>query len=435
MRVLLRDSFKFSLLRNSGIQFLWWIIFYPGFFSTDSFSAVSQAQSGDLSNAGTASWSLYIRYFSFLGNAIPLLTLISGLALTYSVTCLAYSLSTKKVAAISSFVVVATPVVSAMGITLWHDIPFTAGVVLVSAFFVTHFNNRFESVNRFWLLLFPGSVLITFKPNGLPTLIIFAIVFFLFNRNRKILIELACAITVASVISISFSYLFIKQPPINTLFGQEFMREDISCYASLEKGRGFVEDKMPGISNTEGWSSPEACAFISKSKLTLDEKMRALNLLPGVWFQLILEDPKFVLETHLKRHAYLLPIPLYGIPEEPFIHSTIEFKDRGIQWAFPQIAEKARVFPRGWNALRGFFGWAGFWLVVMTFLWRRFKRPELTPLIIMSISQLLLLFIVAPIPDGRYALFVLIAGQICLIGKIVESLSGLNARRKAKKAH
>ena len=177
MKVLLRDSFKFSLIRNSVIQFLWWIIFYPGFFSTDSFSAVSQAQSGDLSNAGTASWSLYIRYFSFLGDAIPLLTLISGLALTYSVTCLAYSLSTKKVAAISSFVLVATPVVSAMGITLWHDIPFTAGLILVSAFFISHFNNSFESTNRFWLLLFPGSVLVTFKPNGLPTLIIFAIVF------------------------------------------------------------------------------------------------------------------------------------------------------------------------------------------------------------------------------------------------------------------
>lgn len=435
MKVLLRDSFKFSLIRNSIIQFLWWIIFYPGFFSTDSFSAVSQAQSGDLSNAGTASWSLYIRYFSFLGNAIPLLTLLSGLALTYSVTCLAYSLSTKKVAAISSFVLVATPVVSAIGITLWHDIPFTAGLILVSAFFVSYFNNSFEFTNRFWFLLFPGSVLISFKPNGLPTLIIFALVFLFFNRNRKILKDLVSAIAIVSVISIGFSYLIIKQPPINTLFGQEFMREDVSCYASLEKGKGFVEEKMPGISNSEGWSSPEACAFISKSKLTLDEKTRAVDLLPRVWFQLILEDPKFVLETHLKRHAYLLPIPLYGIPVEPFIHSTIEFKDRGIQWAFPQIAEKARILPRAWNALRGFFGWAGLWLVVLVYYSRRYRRPELAPLVIMSVSQMVLLFIVAPIPDGRYALFVLIAGQICLIGKTVESIGGLNARRKAKKEH
>ena len=96
MKILKDDSFKFTLIRNSIVQFLWWVIFFPGFYSTDSFTAVRQAQSGDLEVAGGVSWALYIRYFSFLGNAIPLLTLMSGLALTYSVTCLAYSVSRRK---------------------------------------------------------------------------------------------------------------------------------------------------------------------------------------------------------------------------------------------------------------------------------------------------------------------------------------------------
>ena len=433
MKALLGDSFKFSLLRNSIIQLLWWIIFFPGFFSSDSFGAVSQAKSGDLSLDGSVSWAIYIRYFSFLGNAIPLLTIISGLALTYSITCLAYSLSSKKIAAISSFVLVTTPLVSAMGITLWHDIPFTAGLILVSAFFAAQFNRGSELTNRFWLMLFPGSVLLTFRPNGLPTLIFFAILYFLLNRNRKILIDLVCAITVASVISIGFSYLFFKQPPINSLFAQEFMREDISCYASLEKGNGFVERNLPGISNTEGWSSPDACTFLSRSKLTVDDKMKAVNLVPQVWLRLILNDPMFVLNTHMKRHAYLLPIPLYGIPLTPFIHSNIQFIDSGIEWAFPQVAEKARILPRAWNASRGFFGWAGLWLVVMVYLSRRYKKPELAPLILMSFAQMSLLFIVAPIPDGRYALFVLITGQICLLAKIIESISTLKTRQKITK--
>jgi hypothetical protein len=206
------------------------------------------------------------------------------------------------------------------------------------------------------------------------------------------------------------------------------MREDISCYASLEKGKGFVEEYLPGISNSAGWSSPEACTFISKSNLTLDEKVQAVGLLPRVWIQLILDDPKFVLETHLKRHAYLLPIPLYGIPVEPFIQSNIEFTDREISWAFPEIAEKARVLPRLWNASRGFFGWAGMWFMVLICLALRRTKPELVPLIVMSFSLLLILFIVAPIPDGRYALFVLIAGQLCLIGETIEIVPALKAR-------
>jgi hypothetical protein len=247
------------------------------------------------------------------------------------------------------------------------------------------------------------------------------------------LIDLVCAITVASVISIGFSYLLFKQPPINSVFAQEFMREDISCYASLQKGNGFVEMNLPGISNTEGWRSPEACTFLSRSKLTVDEKIMAANLVPRVWLQLILTDPIFVLNTHLKRHAYLLPIPLYGIPLTPFIHSNIQFIDSGIEWAFPQVAEKARILPRAWNASRGFFGWAGLWLVVMVYLSRRYKKPELAPLILMSFVQIALLFIVAPIPDGRYALFVLITGQMCFLAKAVESINALNARRKTNK--
>ena len=430
MRILNDDSFKFALIRNSIVQFFWWVIFFPGFYSSDSFNAVGQAQSGNLEVAGGASWSLYIRYFSFLGNAIPLLTLMSGLALTYSVTCLAFSISTKKVAAITSFVLVCTPVVYAMGITLWHDIPFTAGLILVSAFFASKFNIKCELTDRFWILLFPGSVLLTFRPNGLPTLIIFAIVLLLLNRNQKMLMELVSAITVASVFSIGFSYLFLNQPPVDSLFAQEFMREDISCYASLEKGKGFVEEYLPGISNSAGWSSPEACTFLSRSSLTLEEKVQAVDLVPRVWIQLILNDPKFVLETHLKRHAYLVPIPLYGIPVEPFIHSTIEFKDRGINWAFPNVAEKARVLPRAWNATRAFFGWAGMWFVVMICLAFRRTKPEFVPLIIMSFSLLVILFIVAPIPDGRYALYVLIAGQLCLLDRIAKSFFALKARFK-----
>ena len=428
MKSLLRDSFTFSLLRNFAILFFWWCIFFPGFFSTDSFSAVSQAKSGDISDVGSPSWAIYIRYFSFLGNAIPLLTLISGLVLTYSVTCLAYSLSSKKIAAISSFVLVATPIIYAMGITLWRDIPFTAGLILVVTYFASQFNKSYNFPNPFWFLLVPGSVLVTFRPNGLPTLIFFSFLYFFCHRKRKTLEDLAYAIAIASVITFGFSYIFFHQPPINNLFAQEFMRSDVSCYASLDKGIGFVEEKLPGISDTQGWSSPEACTFISRSYLTLGDKMAAEERLPRVWLQLILEDPKFVFETHLRRNAYLIPLPLFGIPVEPFIHSNIEFKDRGITWAFPQIAEEARVFPRAWNAGRAVFGWAGLWFVVMMVLVRPRSRTKMMPLIVMSFSLLTLLFITAPIPDGRYALFVLIAGQLTLLNKSVDFINSSIAR-------
>jgi hypothetical protein len=40
-------SIKFSFLRNFIVQFIFWIVFFPGFFSGDSFAAVEMAKTGD----------------------------------------------------------------------------------------------------------------------------------------------------------------------------------------------------------------------------------------------------------------------------------------------------------------------------------------------------------------------------------------------------
>ncbi len=47
----------------------------------------------------------------------------------------------------------------------------------------------------------------------------------------------------------------------------------------------------------------------------------------------------------------------------------------------------------------------------------------------MSFSLIGVLFVFAPIPDGRYAMFALIVGQIALLGKLIEwAQTGSNRR-------
>ena len=136
MTYILNSSFRSSLLKNASIQFIWWFVFFPGFFSGDSFTAIRMAKSGELGNSFTASWALYVRTFSLHGNAIALLTLINGLLLVYSVTRLGYAIFSARTAAISTFLLTLTPVVSGMGITLWHDVLMSAGILLVTSFFI-----------------------------------------------------------------------------------------------------------------------------------------------------------------------------------------------------------------------------------------------------------------------------------------------------------
>ena len=420
MKNFFQTSFLFSLLRNSIVQLLWWIVFFPGFYSGDSFGAVLIAKTGELTNSGTASWALYVRIFSLLGNAFPLLTLISGLVLVYAVTRFAYAIFGDRVAATSSFVLTLTPIVAGMGITLWHDIPFTSGLLILTAFFV-HMQKTPEHIGTYiGTLLIPGAILISFKPNGLPTLLVFTF-FMLFSKISRPGLKYAfMALLLTATVTLIGSNVILNMNPINNNFAQEWMRGDISCYANTPQGQGFVEKAIPGIGATEKWASKSGCAWLNSANLTSEERIESLNYVPAAWMSLAFREPVFLFQTHLERHAYLVPFPVFGIPTEPFLHSTIEFKDQGIEWAFPSIANTARLPMRLWNAGRGLTGWAGLWLLILVGLGVAAKRKELLPAILMSIALMGILFVVAPIPDGRYALFVLIAGQMALIGKLFE---------------
>ena len=134
-----------SLIRNSVVSIIWWIIFYPGFFSGDSFSAVNMAKSGELTNAFTASWAIYVRVFSFFGNFIGFLTLLDVLILVYSVTRFSFEILSIKRAPIISFLMILTPMVSGMGITLWHDILMTAGLLLLVTLFTKILKNNLST--------------------------------------------------------------------------------------------------------------------------------------------------------------------------------------------------------------------------------------------------------------------------------------------------
>jgi len=420
---------RISLLRNSLILIIYWIIFFPGFFSSDSFAAVEMAKTGDLTNSLTASWALFVRIFSLFGNAIGLLTLIGGLLLVFSMTQFSYSILAEKTAAITSFLLTLTPLIWGMGNTLWHDIHMTSGMLLVASFMVKIHKGQKITILELGSQLILGSVLISFRPNGLPTLLVFAVIYLLFIRKKFVLKYLITAVLLTTLTTLFASNIILGLSPINNYFAQEWMRNDISCFANSSEGAGFVEVNIPGVGSTDTWKSQAACTFLNQALLTGSEKVEAQEFVPSAWIVLLKQDPLFVLDTHLKRNAYLVPLPFNGLPKPPFLHSTIEFRDQGIEWAFPAVAEKARAPMRLWNLLGGITAWAGLWSAITLILLVRFERRELFVPLLMMIALNGVLFIFAPIPDARYALFDLIVGQMALLGKVIECFQAGSIRR------
>ena len=422
---------KIAILRNALLSTVWWVVFFPGFYSSDSFAVLEMARTGNLSNIGTAPWALLVRNLSLHGNAPSLVTLTLSLILSASMTIFFYSLFSAKNAALVSLLLQATPLVSAMGITLWHDIPMTSGLLLVTSFVIRSIRLNAFTFGEAAKFMLPGMVLITFRGNGLPTVLVLFIFIFLFAFKKQGKTLLLAGILVSILVTF-FSNTFLPTSKSQDYeFATGWIIYDISCYASKAKGQGFVEKALPGIGTTQTWASAGACQWFSDAKLNATELSQARSHLIGAFLKLVQEDPKFVLITHLKRHEYLVPVPLFGLPNPPFIHSTIEFANKGVEWSFPSLAEKSRLLVRAWNYGNFFFAYSGLWLLIITFAWIKSRREEFLYVLVVSMILSISLFVVAGISDARYALFILISGQGIALSYF---LNWLQAWRRKKAA-
>ena len=424
-------SLKIAILRNALFSTVWWIVFYPGFYSSDSFDVLEMARTGNLSTIGSAPWALLVRNLSFHGNIPGLVTLALSLILSASMTIFFYSLFSAKNAAFVSLLLQATPLVSAMGITLWHDIPMTSGLLLVTSFAIRSIRLNAFTVGEATKFLLPGMVLITFRGNGLLTVLLLFLFIFLFAFKRQGKKLLLAGIFVSILVTYISNAFLPTSRSLDYEFATGWIINDISCYSSKEEGEGFVERALPGIGSTQTWASASACEWFSDAKLNATEMAQARSHLVGAFLKLVQEDPKFVLVTHLKRHEYLVPVPLFGLPNPPFIHSTIEFADKGVEWAFPSLAEKSRLVVRAWNYGNFFFAYSGLWLLIIAFAWVKSRREEFLYILVVSIILSTSLFIVAGISDARYALFILISGQGIALSYL---LTWLQAWRRKKSA-
>ena len=401
------------------------MIFFPGFYAVDSFAVLKMARTDSLNSLWSAPWALFVQIISINGSKPEFATLFFSAIFSISVTVFFYSLFTEKRAAIISGILQITPLVGAMGITLLHDIPMTAGFFFVATFIVRslgHFAYKSEEMLKY---LVPGMLLITFRGNGLPTVIILFLLLIAMHPKKSGRRYLIVGVLI-SLVFVSVSSSFLTDPKSKNFdLGTGWIYNDLSCYASTDKGKGFIERAIPGVGNTQKWSSKSACDWFSDAELSTEEASLARNQIIGAFFKLLIHDPKFVLMTHIQRHEYLVPIPINGLPRPPFIHSTIEYEDLGVKWAFPSLAEDARAFVRVWNYFNYLFAYSGFWLCILGLASAITRRKDL--LLVFAFGFILnsSLFVLAGISDARYTLFILISGQGVALHYLLSSMKRL----------
>jgi hypothetical protein len=412
------SSTQKSYLINGAAMFVWWLAFNPGFYSGDSFAVIQMARSGNISSEWTTIWAIFVKLLTLNGSHPEFATLFFSQVLSFSVTAFSHSLFKARVAIWSSFTLCVTPLVGAMGITLWHDIPMTAGFLLVAAGVL-----RFTKKEPYsFTFLTVGVILSGFRYNGVPTvLLMFALLIFVFKPKRIILVGLVLSISIGGLTSIMDSRL---SPPDSTHSDGfiNWMRYDLSCYAATYNDNDFFQSEFAGKATREFWKSSQACIWFNDSKAFFERPTYVTEKIPSAWLALALKEPVFIISTHMKRHEYLTPIPFFGPPRMPFIHTTIEFAGQGIAFSNVEISEKLRLYPRAWNYFSFIFGYSGLWLLLIFFFAWKMRSSVYLGLGILGLVLNASLFVFAIIPDARFTLYVLIAGQLIAIGEFTKYL-------------
>jgi len=315
-----------------------------------------------------------------------------------------------------------------MGITLWHDIPMTSGFLLVVAGV-----SRYVKKEPYALtLLTLGIIFSSFRYNGVPTLLLtFTLIAFVLRPKKLVVLGLVLIIGIGGLTSVLDSR-FSPPTPTHSDGFINWMRYDLSCYAATYNDDEFFQKEFEGKSTREFWKSLQACTWFNDSEAFSKRPANITENIPSAWLALTQKKPFFVLTTHMKRHEYLNLLPFYGPPIMPFIHTTIEYPGQNIYFWNAELSEKLRIYPRIWNFFNFIFGYSGFWLMVIFFLAWRKRNLIYFGLGILGLVLNTGLFVFAIISDGRFSLFVLIAGQLIAIGEFTKYLGN---RKKSEVLH
>jgi hypothetical protein len=412
------SSTQKSIVMNASVMFLWWLAFNPGFYSGDSFAVIKMAREGSVSSEWTAIWAIFVKFVTLNGFYPEIATLFFSQILAFSLTIFAHSIFKGPAAVWGSFVLCVTPLVGAMGITLWHDIPMTAGFLLVASGIL-----RFTKKDPYsFAYLTSGVILASFRYNGIPTIFLtLGLLIFLTKSKKIIMVGLVLSISIGGLTSIMDSRF---SPPTSTHSDGfiNWMRYDLSCYAAKFNDDDFFQNEFGSKATLEFWKSSQACAWFNDSKAFSDRPSYLTEKIPSAWLALALKEPVFVFSTHMKRHEYLNPLPFFGLPNMPFIHTTIEYANQGIEFKNAEVSEKLRIYPRVWNYFNFIFGYSGFWLMLIFFFAWIKRSLVYLGLGILGLVLNSSLFIFAIISDARFTLYVLIAGQLIAVGEFIKYL-------------
>ena len=427
------------------IILLLWLGLYPGIFSDDSLGYWLYASTGQFYADGPASWLAWL-WLTSIGGRIPGLSTLAG-ALTL-ITCIDYWLRSFRWRFRPWLLVAASlmPTVWAVGLTLWKDVPLTAGLFLAAGLVTRALRSQARLTWQAAALCAASGLLISMKANGPATALVavpFVALLALPSTRRRVAIVSACCAAVAVLALYIPQAALTSSPGAKTGIEYSGLIADVGC-AIQTSGIALTSEQEAELASRFGlhsdWWRSEVCMWTDA--LYRDPgfagRVRAVGPVGIVetWAPIAMAHPLEITQARAIRLNNQLPWPMTGLPKPlPFIQSVITPNEMGIDWATPGAADVLRVPMRAWNAARLLTGSPGLWLLVGLILgavtWRSWRRQLLPTVAYMTVLQGLL-FLFSPFSESRYGLLTLIAGPLMLASWTWQTIITSQLRTKSE---
>ena len=228
---------------------VWWLGWFPGFLSSDSFDQLRQAEAFEFRNFHPAFHTLYLWLVTRVWDSPGAVTLVQVLLMAGLLSLVAQRLAdvgvNPWVAAGSAWVVAALPAVSTTTIAVWKDVPYTLALVWAFAELLA----ATRDPDGYWRgrasLRLGGALALVwlFRHNGFVTVVVLAAVLAVVFRDRWRRLLPAAGVVVAAVVAVQmvlYPLLDVRRASIEPA---EVLVSDVAASLRHEPGN-FSADEL-----------------------------------------------------------------------------------------------------------------------------------------------------------------------------------------------
>jgi len=169
---------------------VWWAAFYPGTFTNDSLSIVDQIRSDTWSNAHTNAYVAFVWFTSIGGNQWGLVALAQIILLALGIASLGEAFIRsgipKPLVMIASAIFALLPQVGAFAVTIWKDVPSSAGALMLASALLARRVSMSSQQSTPGLTAAGALLLGAFRWNGPIALVLLSVVVLILERRSSL---------------------------------------------------------------------------------------------------------------------------------------------------------------------------------------------------------------------------------------------------------